>query len=169
MSAFDILVVVILAVGLIRGYKRGFLSQLAGLVGLVAGLLIARALYISAGEYLAVKVGTSVMLGQVLAFFLIWIAVPMILSLIANLLTKALQVVCLDFINRLLGAVLGGMKYLLLLSLLLQLVAFVDPEGEVVSRETMENSELYDMVESFSGIFIPVIDSAGEQLKTIDV
>ena len=169
MSAFDILVVVILAVGLIRGYKRGFLSQLAGLVGLVAGLLIARALYISAGEYLAVKVGTSVMLGQVLAFFLIWIAVPMILSLIANLLTKALQVVCLDFINRLLGAVLGGMKYLLLLSLLLQLVAFVDPKGEVVPRETMENSELYDMVESFSGIFIPVIDSAGEQLKTIDV
>ena len=154
---------------MIRGYKRGFLSQLAGLVGMVAGLLIARALYISTGEYLAVKVGTSVMLGQVLAFFMIWIAVPMILSLIANLLTKALRVICLDFINRLLGAVLGGMKYLLLLSLLLQLVAFVDPKGEVIPKEIMEESEMYDMVESFSGIFIPVLDSASEQLNAIEV
>ena len=44
------------------------------------GLLVARALFAGLGEQLAVAVGTSVTFGQILAFLLIGLIVPLVLS-----------------------------------------------------------------------------------------
>ena len=161
----DIILLAILALGVIRGYMRGLVRQLASLVGLVAGLLIARALYAGVGEYLSVQMGTSVGLSQVIAFFLIWIAVPLVLSVVAFLLTKALQIIKLGFLNRLLGAVLGGLKYALILSLLLQLMAYIDPKSEMIPKETKNQSKFYNKIESFTDIFIPIINKYTEEVE----
>ena len=160
----DIIILAVLAIGLIRGFMRGLVRQLASLVGLVAGLLIARALYEGVGDYLSVQMGTSVGLSQVIAFFLIWIAVPLVLSVVAFLLTKALQIIQLGFINRLLGAALGILKYALVLSLLLQLMAYIDPKSEMIPKETKSQSKLYNRIESFTDIFIPIINKYTEDV-----
>lgn len=160
----DILILAVLALGVIRGFIRGLVRQLASLVGLVAGLLVARALYEGVGEYLSVQMGTSVGLSQAIAFFLIWIAVPLFLSVVAYLLTKALQIIQLGFINRLLGAAMGGLKYAIVLSLLLQLMAYVDPKGEMIPKETKDQSKFYNKIESFTDIFIPIINKYTEEL-----
>lgn len=78
----------IIAAGAIMGFSKGFIKQLASMVGLIAGLLLARALFASVGEQLAVKIGSSVSFGQIIAFILIWLIVPISLSLIASLLTQ---------------------------------------------------------------------------------
>lgn len=155
----DIILLAIIALGVVRGFLRGLVRQLASLVGLVAGLLIARALYASVGEYLSVQIGTSVKVSQVIAFFLIWIAVPLLLSVVAFLLTKALQIIQLGFLNRLLGALLGGLKYALVLSLMLQFLTFIDKEGEIIPDKTKKDSKFYDRIENFTDIFIPIVDN----------
>ena len=72
---------------------KGFVKQLASIVGLIAGLLVARALFASVAEKLAPVLGTSTVIAQILAFVLIWVAVPLGFVLVASFLTKALDLV----------------------------------------------------------------------------
>ena len=104
--------IAIVGLGAVVGFSKGFIRQLASVVGLVAGLLVARALYASVGEKLAMETGTSLTFARGLAFLLIWLVVPVGLSLAATLLTKAVDSIHLGFVNRWLGAGLGALKYI---------------------------------------------------------
>ena len=77
MATIDWVIIILLALGAVSGFMKGFFKQLAAVVGLIAGLLVARALFASLGEQLAVAVGTSVRFGQILAFLLIGLIVPL--------------------------------------------------------------------------------------------
>ena len=74
---------------------KGFIRQLASILGLVVGLLAAKALYATLAEKLCPTVTDSMTVAQVLAFIVIWIAVPMKFTLVATLLTKALEAISL--------------------------------------------------------------------------
>ena len=152
--------------GAIQGFIKGFVRQLAGLVGLVAGLLIARALFGVVGERLASQMGMSVGFGQILAFGLIWMVVPITLSLMAYLLTKTLEAVRLGFINRWLGAGLGAIKYLLAASILICVIEWVDADGTLlINKEQKEQSKLYYPMEQLAGVFLP---AAAEWATTVE-
>ena len=84
MTVIDIVILVILAAGAIMGFSKGFIKQLASLLGLVVGLLAARALYGQLAEKLCPTVTQSLGVAQVLAFVLIWLAVPLIFALVAS-------------------------------------------------------------------------------------
>lgn len=53
MTVLDWIIVAIISIGAILGFTKGFIRQLASIVGLVVGLLVARALFASVGEKLA--------------------------------------------------------------------------------------------------------------------
>ena len=52
MTTIDIIILVVIGVGVIQGLMKGFVKQLASIVGLIAGLLVARALFASVAEKL---------------------------------------------------------------------------------------------------------------------
>ena len=97
MTTIDIIILVVIGVGVIQGLMKGFVKQLASIVGLIAGLLVARALFASVAEKLAPVLGTSTVIAQILAFVLIWVAVPLGFVLVASFLTKALDAVRLGW------------------------------------------------------------------------
>ena len=113
MATIDIIILAMIGVGVIMGLIKGFVKQMASIVGLIAGLLMARALFGIVAERLAPVLGTTV--AQVLAFILIWIAVPLGFAFVASLLTKALDAVHLGWLNRWLGSGLGALKYMILI------------------------------------------------------
>lgn len=164
----DWIILIVLGMGTIGGFIKGFIRQLASLVGLVAGLLVARALFGVVGERLAVEVGTSATFGQILAFLLIWIIVPLGISLIASILTRIVEMVKLGFVNRWLGAGMGLIKYALLISMFIHLIEFIDTENTLIRLETKQQSSLYYPMERFSSVFAPafkaVADTVTEQL-----
>lgn len=117
MATIDIIILAMIGVGVIMGLMKGFVKQMASIVGLIAGLLMARALFGIVAERLAPVLGTSTTVAQVLAFILIWIAVPLGFAFVASLLTKALDAVHLGWLNRWLGSGLGALKYMILIGL----------------------------------------------------
>ena len=88
MATIDIIILAMIGVGVIMGLIKGFVKQMASIVGLIAGLLMARALFGIVAERLAPVLGTSTTVAQVLAFILIWIAVPLGFAFVASLLQK---------------------------------------------------------------------------------
>ena len=164
MATIDIIILIIVGLGFLFGIKKGFIKQLATLLGVIAGLLAAKILYVSLAEKISPILNDSVTLSQTIAFIAIWIAVPLAFSLIASMLTKALEIVSLGWLNRLLGAVLGALKYLLLLSILISVIEFIDSDNKLINRTSKEESVLYYPMKDFAGLFFPAAKQVTEQI-----
>ena len=141
-----ILILAVVLVGFVKGLMCGFFRQVVSIVGFLAGLWVAFMLYSVLGDWIAPYIGSDVSVGRALAFILLWIGVPVGLSLLAYMLTKAVETVKLGGLNRLGGALLGGLKYMVFLSCALN-VAF---RIHLISGSTGEHSRLYHPVRAMS-------------------
>ncbi len=164
MTVIDIVILVIIGIGTVWGMMKGFIMQLSSLVGLIVGLLVARALFAEVGAWLAPAIGVSVTIARVLSFFMLWIVVPLLFSLFASFMSKALQAIHLGWLNRWLGGGLGAIKCMLLVGMLTQLIEYVDTEKELLPETTKQESLFYWPMYDFAGTFIPAIKDAGEQI-----
>lgn len=113
LTAFDWLLVVIVVVSTLAAMQRGFIRVLLSLIGLIAGIIIA------SWNYLAVAVRlqqwiASFAAAQVLAFLLILSLVMVLAAAVARILRSTIKAIGLGFVDRLLGAVVGFVRGLLL-------------------------------------------------------
>ena len=115
-------------------------------------------------EKLAEELGTSLTFAQVVAFILIWLLVPLVFLLLASALTRVIEIVHLGFVNRILGAALGALKYILLVSLFVHFIEFVDSKDNLIKSTVKRTSLLYYPIEGFSGVFFPTVKNVTKQL-----
>jgi membrane protein required for colicin V production len=155
----DILIVLIILAGMVFGYLKGFIRQLATLLGVIGGLLAARALYEPVAEKLTPSLTDSVTAAQVLAFIGIWILIPILFWIVAALITRMLEALKMGWLNRMLGCVLGGVKYLLLISLLLCVVDYFDTDNKFIKKQVKEGSMLYRPVKSVVDVLFPAAET----------
>ena len=165
MEMIDIIILVLIGIGVIQGLMKGSIKELASIVGFVAGLLLARALFGTVAEQLAPALGTSITVAQILSFILIWVAVPIGCSLIASVLTKALEVVHLGWLNRLMGALLGAAKAMLLIGIGSYVLEYVDPKSEMLSKTTKKASVLYSPMKELVDQCLPAIKDVTDDIK----
>lgn len=145
------------------GFIKGFIRQLASILGLIVGLFAAKALYTSVAEKISPLIDGSMTVAHIIAFVAIWVIVPLLFILVASLLTKALEVIHLGWLNRLLGGVLGALKYLLLASLVIGFLEYIDADNSLISRTKKEDSALYYPMQKLSGLFIPAAKKVTQQ------
>jgi membrane protein required for colicin V production len=155
MSIVDVIIVIVLLIGVLRGAWRGFVRQLAGIVGFVAGLAAAMMLYRYVAEHYFVRFTDSMTVAQVLSFVLIWLVVPMLFAVVASLLTRALEAVSLGCFNRWLGAALGAAKYLLFLCVVVGVLEYVDPQSRLLPAKYKTESRFYRPLKSIVDLFFP--------------
>ena len=91
MTPLDTIILVILGLGVLLGLVKGALKQLAGLLGLVVGLLAAKALYATVAEEVFSHVTGNMTVAQMLSFLAIWVVVPLLFWVVACVLTKAMD------------------------------------------------------------------------------
>lgn len=164
MTTIDILILILIGTGILLGLIKGALKQLAGLLGLVVGLLAAKALYAAVAQEVFSRVTDNMTVVQVLSFIAIWIVVPLLFLAVASLLTKLLDAITLGWINRLLGGVLGGVVHALLVSLVICVLEAVDTKDDLISRQQKQESALYYRMEPLAGLFFPAAKEFTEQI-----
>ena len=151
----DILIYIVLIVGAIIGFKQGAFKQVAHFLGVAVGLLIAATLYHQFGDFLADKTGASIGFGRLIAFVLIVIVVPIALGWIAAFLTEFFKKLKLNFLNRLIGMVVGVICYAMVLSFALNLFDFVASNAGWKPEKLGERSNLYYGMKHATQIIIP--------------
>ena len=150
MNGFDIVFFLVLLFGSWKGWSNGLLKEVLGLIGVFVGLYVARLLYEQVGFYLAPHLGTPPAVANIIAFALLWMGVPILLSILGSLLTKFLELVGLDGINHIGGLVVSLVKYVLLLGVLCNVLAIT----HLVSEEAQQTSTLFTpLKQSTSMIF----------------
>jgi membrane protein required for colicin V production len=106
MTAFDLIVIAIVALSALFAFWRGFIRVVMSLVGLVAAVLAAIHLAPSASSYLTMMSDNPVT-RYLVAFALIFVVVALICGLLGWMLSRAVRAVGLGFVDRVLGAVFG--------------------------------------------------------------
>lgn len=154
MEAIDIIIVILLVIGFIGGLKEGVVNQVAGLVGLIVGLLLSKKFYLSVADTLTPLLGMSERTTQILAFVLILIVVPLLFSLVAWLISKLIKKVGLGWINRLLGSAAGILQSALFAGLIITAIESFDIARHLISHEKKEASALYYPLYNMTGVLI---------------
>lgn len=130
---------VLLLLGAIRGWRTGLIKQVVSLGGLIAGLLIAKLCYAMVGDAIAPHIDNHTTLAHVLAFILIWIAVPVILGVLGEILTTVLdKLFVLGTVNSILGALLGVIKFQFIIGALIWVLCAT----KIIGENTMQQSVL---------------------------
>ena len=149
----DLFILVIIGWSLYNGWRAGFLREVLSTAGILVGLFGASLAYSVFGETLAVATGSQVnMVTNIVAFFLLWIIIPLALGFAATLLTKVVRKLQLGTINAAAGAGLSLIKYVILLSCLLTAMHSLG----ILNEERVEKSVLYRPV---SGVLSWAVDA----------
>jgi membrane protein required for colicin V production len=131
LNYFDWVLIVILACSTVMAFIRGFLIELFGLGGLIAGILLASWNYPALATILG-RVITEKSIANVVAFLLIAVGVMIVCALIGKALHHTADAIGLGFFDRLLGAVFGYLRgCLLCVAILMAVTAFLPPTPAV--------------------------------------
>jgi membrane protein required for colicin V production len=111
LSKIDIAITVLLAFGAYFGYKRGFLAELFFFTALVLGVLIGFKFTGFGVDYLHRRFNADTVFLPYLSFFIIFIAVVVLIIFIGNRVKHLMDDTFLGKVDSIAGALLGLMKY----------------------------------------------------------
>lgn len=151
----EILIYVVLAIGAIIGFRQGAFKQVAHFLGVSVGLLIAATLYHQCGDFLADKTGASIGFGRMIAFVLIVLVVPVALGWISAFLTEFFKKLKLNFLNRVIGAIVGVFCYAIILSVAFNLLDFISSNAGFKPEKLGERVPLYYQLKHATQVVIP--------------
>ena len=147
MNMFDVVVLIVVTYGLISGFKKGFIVEVSGMIALGVGITGALKFSGILGNYLVNYIDWEPKIIQIVSFILLFIGIVYIISLFAKMLTKALKVILLGGINRLLGALFGVLKWMLILCALILVFKEVNQILTLMEDSVLETSFSYPILE----------------------
>jgi len=113
MHTLDIILGIITLVFVIIGIKRGLTGEIFRILALIAGFIIAF-LYYNEITPLFSSLKIAIHIKNALAFFLLYIAVALLILLIGWLVKKVINMTVFGWFDRLLGAGIGLLKSLII-------------------------------------------------------
>jgi len=142
MNIFDAIIIGITLILAIKGFFNGIVKELGGLVGIIGGLFLASKFYHQAGIYindnlLEIPNKSAIdLIGFISVFVGFWI----VIVFIGFLISKILKASVLNALDRLLGFLFGGMKFFLIISVIVSLlwqVTFIKENLEKFTKESI--------------------------------
>lgn len=171
-STLDIILVILLAIGIIRGAFHGLSGELAGLFGLAAAAAAGWFFYEPLGVYLADRTELTDLQADTAALLGILVAALIVLWAVSSLLRRIMEFTFKGLLERLGGALLGGIRYAVLLAIVLLTVAqFSDgaahrvvTEDSIVARRALDHVIPFyeDLLQRFPDLPTPVERDAAD-------
>ena len=149
----DIFFCIIVLLAIIKGWKKGLIlalfSMVCGLIGLAAAVKLSAVLE----THMKSDLHMSSRWLPVIAFILVFVMVILIIRWAARLLEKLIQLVLLEWLNK-----LGGILFFLILYLsIYSIVLFYGTKTRVISKATMDSSYFYSLIAPFGPAVIRFI------------
>lgn len=147
----DLILIAILVFFAVRGFFSGFIRELFGLFGFVAGFAFASRYAYEVGQWIKERVfdlgseSLSTLLGFIFVFLLVWLVFLLLSDLIYRLTKTAFP----KYLNGLLGVLFGALKAFLMLAIVLHFAFRVEFMSGVMDYFA-KNSFLYPTMASLS-------------------
>ena len=143
MSWLDIIILLPLLIGLVRGLMKGIIAEVMSIAAIVLGLLGAKWWSAPFTNWLMQQFEWSEAASFVVAYAVLFAGIALALNIMARLLSKLFQKINLGWLNRLAGGVFGVAKWgIVILSLVLCLHS-LDKQFQFLQPELKRQSVVY--------------------------
>lgn len=136
MNTFDIAVVVVVAFCLIRGVFRGFIGEVSGIIGVIAGFYGAFTYYPMLSAYAEKWIATAAV-RDLAAFFVLFVVIVIVVGVISVLISKLLKLVFLGWVDRVFGLFFGAGKGILIMTVAFIIVTSFLPKNTAFLKDSM--------------------------------
>ena len=140
MNWLDLIIVLIITIPTFFGFRKGFLRKLLGIVGIIIGFILAVRFYIPVSSFIHGIISGNELIIQVISFLLI-IGIVYGLSVWVSKFMSGMNSGT-SLIDKIAGTIFGFLQGLILASVLLVNLSYVNLPGS----ETRNNSLLYSRV-----------------------
>jgi membrane protein required for colicin V production len=151
----DIIICIPLVWGFYKGFTKGLVIELATVVALGLGVWCAMKFSELLSGFAKDSWGWASEYLPVISFCVILLGVLVLVYFIGKLVTRFVKASSLGWLNKLLGAGFGVMKFALILSILFFVVDAVEKSYPMVSSDTKNGSLLYKPVSKIAPVLIP--------------
>ncbi len=163
MNWIDWAILLLLGIAAVRGFIRGFIVELAGLVALVLGIWGG----IHLNDQVAVWLGLDPS-KEALTFLVTMALIMLAVHLMGRLITKLVDAAQLGIPNKLAGMALGVFRKAFVISVLLN-IAFAKQESVwAPSLGTQKESTFFAPLRAFAPIILPALGEAKWVKQAID-
>ncbi len=153
MNPFDMAIVVILGYCVIRGIFRGLIKEVFSAIGVVAGFYVAYVYHETVSLILSEWITAPAYI-HIISFVLLFCMVFLIITVIGLLLRFIVKIALLGVLDRILGAVFGALKAIVIVSLIYLLLSTFLPQG---GRSMVLKSKLAPQVHAIGKGIVRVI------------
>lgn len=119
MGAIDIVILVFIIWGFVRGFMKGAIMTAATLTAFCLGVFLGMRFSKDLADFIASWSNSTSPYINLISFALLFVCVLAVVFLVAKIVEKFVTTISLGIVNKLLGGVLGSLKFVLLASILL--------------------------------------------------
>ena len=154
MNYLDIVIAIPLLYGLIKGFTNGLIKEITGLLGLIIGVYVA----LNLSSYLHPKfeevLGGYEQFIPIISFATLFIVSVLMIKILGYIIDKLTKALALGFVSRILGAIFGFLKVVVIFSFLLAIVSDYD----LIDKNTQDESVLLKPIQEVSDLITPEIN-----------
>ncbi len=161
MTTLDFLIIIPVAVGFVFGLFKGLIKELTSLVAIFLGIYGAKLFSPIVSPILIKSLNVSDKIATPIAYLIVFVVIAVVLLILANFLDKIFNSLALGGVNKLLGGIFGGLKYALIVSVLLNVFNALDSRFGFVSSEVKEESFAFRPMLKFG----PVLWEESKQIR----
>jgi membrane protein required for colicin V production len=143
MNLLDFLILIPVVWLCIRGFGKGLIIELATLAGLALGILAAYFFADNLEALIKDYFSFNSTATRIAAYIIIFLLVLLILFIIGKLVEKSVDLIAMGWLNKLLGAIVGIAKGIVLVCIILFLIEKFDPSQKVIKPNVKEKSMFY--------------------------
>ena len=159
MDTFDLIVLIVLAIAFVAGYRKGMVMQLVSLAGLMIALIFAGYIAKNILPLIVENVhGIAPNVASALSYVFAFIAIMAAAHFLGRAIEKLIDIVHLSFFNKTIGGIISLGISMTFLSLLLNLVLMLDTNENIIRPDTKTNSFFFERVRVVVPAIVPYLN-----------
>ncbi|RXQ89044.1 CvpA family protein [Ancylomarina salipaludis] len=159
MNILDIILGIPLIYAIYKGFTKGFIYEVATLLALILGVYGAIHFSDFTAEVIQDTFKYQSQYMKYISFIVTFIVIVIGIHLIGKIIDKVVEAVALGFVNRLFGVAFGLLKGIIILSIVVHLINYVNDRFSFISEEKKKESLLYEPLTYISDSLFDFFDS----------
>ncbi|MDL2262721.1 CvpA family protein [Bacteroidales bacterium OttesenSCG-928-I21] len=146
MNVFDFVLIILIGIFTIKGFKNGLIKELGSLVALVVGVFISIRFSGLLESMLRDKDFFSAEYLPIISYIITFIVVVVLVMLIAKTLNKFMKFIKLQWLNKLAGMIFGTLKIVIIVGSIFFVVTVLNEKLEFLTAEQLNKSLLFNPI-----------------------
>lgn len=158
MNYIDIILLVLLILSAIGGFKNGLIAEVVSLAALVFGIWGAIEFSYITADFLTEKLNLNTEHLNIISFIVTFVVIVILVHIVGNTINKMVEAVTLGFVNKLAGMVFAVLKSALILSIILLIFDRIDKDVKILPEKAKSESRMYEPIKNFAPSLLPFIN-----------